>query len=168
VTNTNWRAEGGEAVADEDGRILWRGAPDGGRVTTALAIGGSDDGIVLLDCEARPITIESWHPYPNVLRLSPSGEVVWRCGLLATANALEVLSVNRLGRRKTGCGCPLLRGHPRPPIGVHFGIDFHEVAPPITGLRPPELVVSTACSGLVRSSHDQPTYVEKANDQEQD
>jgi hypothetical protein len=57
-------------------------APEGSRVVTTLRVNGSDDVIVLLDPDVRPPGVEKWHPYPNILRLSPSGDVLWRSELL--------------------------------------------------------------------------------------
>jgi len=57
-------------------------ASDEGTVKTKLPVPDSADVIVLLDPEQRPTGVESWHPFPNILRLSPSGQVVWRSDLL--------------------------------------------------------------------------------------
>jgi hypothetical protein len=87
VPTVRWRVERGEAVAEADHQEVWRGAPDGSLVLKVLAIPGSDDGITLLDCDARPVDVEPWHPFPNILRLSPEGVVKWRCSLLAQETA---------------------------------------------------------------------------------
>jgi hypothetical protein len=74
-------------MAEVEGQVVWAGAPDGGMVLTVLPVPGSDDGIVLLDCDARPANVEPWHPFPNVLRLNPDGNVKWRCSLLPQETA---------------------------------------------------------------------------------
>jgi hypothetical protein len=74
-------------MAKVEDQIVWAGSPDGGLVLTVLFVPGSDDGIVLLDCDARPADVEPWHPFPNILRLSPEGDVKWRCSLLPQETA---------------------------------------------------------------------------------
>ena len=81
VPTVRWRVEYGEAVAEADNQEVWRDAPDGGLVLRVLAVPGSEDRITLLDCDARPVNVEPWHPFPNILRLSPEGVVKWRCSL---------------------------------------------------------------------------------------
>ena len=56
--------------------------PDGGVVMTVLSLVGSSDSIVLLDPERRPPGVLHWHPFANVLRVTASGEIVWRGDLL--------------------------------------------------------------------------------------
>ena len=55
---------------------------DGGVVIAEVAVPGSTDSIVLLDPEQRPAGVLAWHPFANVLRVTSTGEVVWRCALL--------------------------------------------------------------------------------------
>jgi hypothetical protein len=75
----SWWAEAGEAwAADADGAILWHGVVGGPRVLDALSIPGEDDGIIVLDWSSRPPDVQSWHPYANLLRVRPNGEVVWQ------------------------------------------------------------------------------------------
>jgi predicted phage-related endonuclease len=57
-------------------------APDGGKVIATLPVPASEDVIVLLDPDVRPSGVEKWHPFPNILRMSSSGDVVWRSELL--------------------------------------------------------------------------------------
>lgn len=54
---------------------------DGAVIMTILAVPGSEDAIVLLDPEWRPPVIEKWHPFPNIVRVGPSGQVRWRAEL---------------------------------------------------------------------------------------
>jgi hypothetical protein len=55
---------------------------DGGIVVAELGVEGSADSIVLLDPERRPARVLSWHPFPNVLRVTGDGEIVWRSALV--------------------------------------------------------------------------------------
>jgi hypothetical protein len=55
---------------------------DGGVVVTTMTVPGSEDEIVLLDPESRPDGVLDWHPFRNVVRLSPQGEVRWRAEVL--------------------------------------------------------------------------------------
>ena len=74
----NWWAEDGEAwVAAESGAILWHGTVVGPSVLDAFGVPDSDDGIALLDWSRRPPGVLEWHPYPNLVRLGPSGDVLW-------------------------------------------------------------------------------------------
>jgi len=80
--------------------------PDYGRTVTSgegtvireLHLPDSDD-VVLLDPEQRPEGIEAWHPFHNVLRLGPAGEVRWRCALLPESTWKCYLSVEWVGDR---------------------------------------------------------------------
>ena len=55
---------------------------DGGVVVTRLDIEGSTDSIVLLDPDHRPPEVLAWQPFPNVLRVTSGGDVVWRSALV--------------------------------------------------------------------------------------
>lgn len=55
---------------------------DGGVVIAELDVEGSADSIVLLDPERRPAQVLAWHPFPNVLRVTRDGKVVWRSALM--------------------------------------------------------------------------------------
>jgi hypothetical protein len=55
---------------------------DGGVVIAELGVAGSTDSIVLLDPERRPAGVLTWHPFPNVLRVTRSGDIVWRSALV--------------------------------------------------------------------------------------
>jgi hypothetical protein len=57
-------------------------ASEGGKVITTLPVRASEDVIVLLDPDLRPSGVEKWHPFPNILRVRSSGDVVWRSELL--------------------------------------------------------------------------------------
>jgi hypothetical protein len=58
-----------------------------GTVINELPVDGSEDVIVLLDPERRPTGVEAWHPFPNIMRMSPAGEVLWRSALLPQETA---------------------------------------------------------------------------------
>ncbi len=48
----------------------------------SVSIPGTDDSVVLLDPERRPDGVLPWHPFPNVVRVTPEGKVVWRAELV--------------------------------------------------------------------------------------
>ena len=69
-----------------------------GTVNTKLPVPNSGDVIVLLDPEDRPTGIESWHPFPNIMRITPAGELAWQCALLPEETAWKCyLSVQWVG-----------------------------------------------------------------------
>lgn len=49
----------------------------------------TDDTVVLLDPRQRPEGVLDWHPFHNVLRLSPEGEVRWRAELVPEEDAVK-------------------------------------------------------------------------------
>lgn len=55
---------------------------DGGTVAPELPVPESGDVIVLIDPDQRPAGVLPWHPFQNVLRSAPNGEVVWRTELV--------------------------------------------------------------------------------------
>ena len=58
----------------------WPASVEGSAVVTVIPV--EDDAIVLLDPEDRPVGVEQWHPFHNVLRLRRDGSVVWRADLV--------------------------------------------------------------------------------------
>ena len=58
---------------------------DGGVVIVELPVPGSDGAIVLLDPDRRPEGVLPWHPFFNLLRVAPNGEVVWRAPMVETS-----------------------------------------------------------------------------------
>lgn len=60
---------------------------DGGVVKQRAQLPGTDDVVVLLDPERRPDGVRAWHPFHNILRVSPTGEVLWRADLLPEETA---------------------------------------------------------------------------------
>ncbi len=48
----------------------------------STAVPGTNDVVVLLDPERRPDGVLAWHPFRNILRVTPSDEVVWRAELV--------------------------------------------------------------------------------------
>jgi hypothetical protein len=78
-----WRIHDGLAVAETNEGVAWTGAVDAGAVVTkVLPIQDSNDAVVLLDPDSRPAGVLKWHPFFNLLRLSPEGGVVWRADLV--------------------------------------------------------------------------------------
>ena len=55
---------------------------DGGVVLASTAVPGTDDLVVLLDPERRPDGVLPWHPFRNILRVTPADEIVWRAELV--------------------------------------------------------------------------------------
>lgn len=71
-----------------------------GTVTKELPVPDSEDLIVLLDPERRPPGVEAGHPFPNILRIGRSGDVLWRCALLPQETAWKCyLSVDWEGEK---------------------------------------------------------------------
>jgi len=63
----------GEVVAREgNGRVRWRGRPDGYPAKAVVPLPDSDDAVVLLDYVAGPKN------FANLVRLTPDGRVAWR------------------------------------------------------------------------------------------
>jgi hypothetical protein len=86
----SWTIDAGLAAANCDGKTLWTGAVDrGATVSVRPAVHGSDDAIVLLNPEQRPEGVEPWHPFFNLLRLTPSGDVRWRAELVPSETAAK-------------------------------------------------------------------------------
>lgn len=56
---------------------------DGCIVETIVRLPDTADTVVLLDPDHRPKGVLPWHPFPNVLRITPAGIVKWRAELLA-------------------------------------------------------------------------------------
>lgn len=82
--STGYRAEGGEVVVTSTSGVEhWRGGVAGGQVRDVVAVPGTDRAVVLLDWaeDALPEGVMSWHPFPNLVCIEPSGEVVWRAEL---------------------------------------------------------------------------------------
>lgn len=73
----HWWVESDEAwTADSSGK-KWHGKLLGSRVLDVAALPGSDDCVAVLDWMDRPPGVEAWHPFANLVRASPTGEVVW-------------------------------------------------------------------------------------------
>ncbi len=69
-------------------------------MTKELPVPNSEDLIVLLDPERRPPGVEAWHPFPNILRIGRSGDVLWRCAILPQETAWKCyLSVEWEGEK---------------------------------------------------------------------
>lgn len=86
-----WEIQGDQlAATDASGRTLWRGRPLDGVPRSVLALEGSNDCIVLLRYEDAPAG-----PNTNLLRLAPTGEIVWRAGLPSDEANDTYVSVSR-------------------------------------------------------------------------
>jgi hypothetical protein len=55
---------------------------DGGEVVATVGLPGTDDVVVLLDPERRPEGVLPWHPFHNIVRITPSGDINWRAELV--------------------------------------------------------------------------------------
>jgi hypothetical protein len=62
---------------------------DGGVVSKVLRVSGSDDVVVLLDPDRRPEGVLDWHPFHNVLRVTPTDEIRWRAELVPSETAAK-------------------------------------------------------------------------------
>jgi len=62
---------------------------DGGVVIAKLGVAESTDSIVLLDPKRRPAQVLGWHPFPNVLRVTSAGDVIWRSALVPRETAAK-------------------------------------------------------------------------------
>lgn len=58
-------------------------------VAAEVRLPATDDTIVLLDPDQRPDGVLPWHPFHNVLRITPEGEVRWRAELLSEETAVK-------------------------------------------------------------------------------
>ena len=58
--------------------VVWHGCPDGKPAQVAVAIPGTDDAAVLLSAHAGPRDAVGLRTWPHLLRMRPTGEVVWR------------------------------------------------------------------------------------------
>ncbi len=66
-------------IEDQPPGVAWAGIIDADAVVAKLLpVEGSQDAIVLLDPDVRPAGVLEWHPFFNLMRLSPEGKVVWR------------------------------------------------------------------------------------------
>lgn len=100
-----------------------------GRVIRELTVPGCEDVIILLDPEQRPARVETWHPFPNIMRIDRAGDVLWRCALLPQETAWKCLPVRRMERRLADRSDTLVRGHPRSDVGSDYGVPIHQVGP---------------------------------------
>lgn len=55
----------------------WHGELLGARVVGVVALPDSDDCVAVLDLMDRPAGVEPWHPFANLVRASPGGDVLW-------------------------------------------------------------------------------------------
>jgi hypothetical protein len=60
--------EGQVQVFDGDA-LVWLGDVDGMLALEAMALPGTDDGIVVMDWSHLPPGVEKWHPFRNLLRI---------------------------------------------------------------------------------------------------
>lgn len=73
----HWWVESDEAwTADSTGQT-WHGKLLGSRVLSVAALPGTDDCVAVVDWTDRPPGVEAWHPFANLVRASPTGDVVW-------------------------------------------------------------------------------------------
>jgi hypothetical protein len=78
-----WSEADGRAVARDGDRTTWSGTVDGGaRVSTVLPVVDSGDAVLLLHCDHRPVGVEDWHPFFNLIRVAPDGTIRWRAELV--------------------------------------------------------------------------------------
>ena len=82
MNTVEWSIRDGKADARFTDESVWQGAVGAGVVVTILALPDTNDAIVLLDPDQRPPGIERWHPFHNIVRVTPTGDVCWRSELL--------------------------------------------------------------------------------------
>ncbi|MFW2332883.1 hypothetical protein [Ilumatobacter sp.] len=71
----------GIAAAYDGDTLVWSGSPVvGSSVELLFPVPGADDAVLLLDPEVRPDGVLAHHPFPNLVRVTPHGEIVWRVG----------------------------------------------------------------------------------------
>ena len=84
----SWKLNDGVVSVLTDNTNGWSGSLES-RVSRLLLVPDSDDAIVLLSGERRPPGVLAWHPFPNVVRLAPSGAEVWRSELVPGETAAK-------------------------------------------------------------------------------
>lgn len=73
----DWWVENDDAwTADSSGQ-KWHGKLLGARVLSVAALPDSEDCVAVVDWTDRPRRLEAWHPFANLVRASPTGEVMW-------------------------------------------------------------------------------------------
>lgn len=72
-----WWVERGEAWTTDSVDREWHGKLLGARVLGVAGIPDSDDCVAVLDWADRPPGVEAWHPYANLVRAGPTGDVAW-------------------------------------------------------------------------------------------
>jgi hypothetical protein len=72
-----WWVESDEAWTTNSTGRDWHGKLLGSRVLRVAALPDSEDCVAVLDWMDRPPGVEVWHPFANLIRATPSGEVVW-------------------------------------------------------------------------------------------
>jgi hypothetical protein len=71
------------------GNTRWRGRPNGARVADIKVVPGDDSAVVLLDYMAHP-----HGPFPNLVRVSRSGAIVWTADLPTASSTDAYVSFN--------------------------------------------------------------------------
>lgn len=66
-------------IKNSDGLDVWSGQPEGQQVAWATSIPDTDDGLVLY--EPYPAGWQRMQGFQNLVRVSPSGKIVWRAEL---------------------------------------------------------------------------------------
>lgn len=73
----HWWVESDEAWAADSTGQTWHGKLLGSRVLSVAALPGTDDCVAVVDWTDWPPGVEAWHPFANLVRASPTGDVVW-------------------------------------------------------------------------------------------
>jgi hypothetical protein len=81
VAEKEYRVVDGHVEVLDGDELLWGGDVDGLVAYKAIALPGTEDGIVVLDWGHRPPGVEAWHPFPNLMRIRPDGKPVWTAEL---------------------------------------------------------------------------------------
>ncbi|MBV8985413.1 MAG: hypothetical protein JO248_13330 [Acidimicrobiia bacterium] len=94
----NYRVIDGHVEVTDGSVLVWWGDVDGQDAYEAIALPGSDDGIVVFDWSKRPEGVEQWHPYENLVRIRRDGSIVWTAPLPGDQNSYTGVKVHDDGR----------------------------------------------------------------------
>jgi hypothetical protein len=81
VQDVDYRVVNGRVEIASGDDVLWWGEIDGRLAWRAMALPGTDDGVVVFDWIDVPAGVERWHPYENLSRVRLDGSIVWTAPL---------------------------------------------------------------------------------------
>ena len=78
-----WHVADGKVRATTADELMYEGTVVPGASPSAVVPAlRSADAFVLLDYSKRPQGVEKWHPYRNLMRVAPTGDVLWTAELI--------------------------------------------------------------------------------------